>query len=344
MKVYPDYRRSVYNIPHTIMGILGKKNSKMLDELRDLHLNRLIFVLVDGLGYSLFEKYLADSFEGKYIRLTSLFPSTTAAVLTTLYTGLAPKEHGILEWYMYYEEYGGIIKTLPFSPMDVEENDSLIKMGISPLPLFRHPTIFEQLSSQGIACASYMRREYAHASYSTHMLRGSKIVPYSTMEEAFKGISKDKRDFIYIYLDYLDTMEHAYGPQSKETEIEIKRVFREIERLRKMTDSGIIISADHGQMEIRRKKVLPIKSPVGGSPRDMFIYGEENVEGMEVLSKEDFINLLGPGRENERLKLRAPQKIVLPEDYTGVWFKDFYAKGLHGGLSQEEMYVPFILL
>jgi len=47
-----------------------------------------------------------------------------------------------------------------------------------------------------------MCKEYTHASYSSHMLRGSIIKPYSTIKGAFKRIAKDHRDFIYIYLDH----------------------------------------------------------------------------------------------------------------------------------------------
>jgi len=345
MQVFPDYRRSVYNIPHTIMGILDTPNPLMLDEYKDLHTDKLIFIFVDALGYELFERYLKEKIEGSYAKITSLFPSTTAAVLTTIYTGLSPKEHGILEWYMYYEEYGGIIKTLPFSPMDIEENDALIARGVSPDPLFTLPTIFEKLKSAGIESASYVREEYAHSSYSEHMFRGSHIVPYHNLSDAFNKMKKDNANFIQIYIDYLDTAEHLYGPYSTEVKSELERIFREIQKLK--GERTIIIAADHGQMEIRNKRVLNLKDSktlVGGSPRDVFIYTEMEVEkGLKFLRKHEFMNLLGPGQMHPNLEKRVPEIVLLPDDFTGIWFRDFYAKGLHGGLSAQEMYVPFIV-
>jgi len=346
MQVFPDYRRGVYNIPHTLMGMLDRPNPLMLEEFRDLSAEKIIFILIDALGYQLFEKYVGEKIGGEKIKITSLFPSTTAAVLTTLYTGLSPKEHGILEWYMYYEEYGNVIKTLPFSPMNIDGNDILMDMGISPKPLFEHPTIFQKLKERGFKSSSYIRAEYAHSSYSEHMFKGAQIVPYHTLSEAFGMMNRDENDLIQIYIDYVDTAQHLYGPHSPETRIEIERIFREIKRINK--DATIIISADHGQMEIREKRVLELQNqtiPPGGSPRDMFLYREEEVdEDFKILRKNDFIELLGPGKENDNLRIRAPEMVILPRDFMGVWFRDFYAKGLHGGMSEDEMYVPFILL
>jgi hypothetical protein len=37
--------------------------------------------------------------------LTSVYPSTTAAATTSLYTGLSPAEHGWLGWSCYFKEY-----------------------------------------------------------------------------------------------------------------------------------------------------------------------------------------------------------------------------------------------
>ncbi len=157
----PDFRKSVYNIPHTLLNTLGVKDNKALENFRDLQSDKVFFILIDAFGYELFEKYIKNDCNCIAEKITSLFPSTTSAVLTTLYTGLSPKEHGILEWYMYYEDYGGIIKTLPFSPRNSKENDKLIKLGFYP-ELFNLPTIFEKLKKEGIKSKSFIREEYAY--------------------------------------------------------------------------------------------------------------------------------------------------------------------------------------
>ncbi len=348
MKVLPDFRNSVYNVPHTILNIFGIKDNKALEHLKDLGEDRLFFILVDAFGYNLFERYILDSCNCEHLKLTSLFPSTTSAVLTTLYTGLAPKEHGILEWYMYYEELGEIIKTLPFSRRDGRENDELLKLGFSPKPLFNLPTIFEKLKKEEIKSQFLVRRDYSSSSYTLHMGKGANIIPYLSMEDSFQLLKKSNADLNFLYIDYLDIAQHHYGPSSKEVRDLLLKIWKNIEELKNYArDARIIVTADHGQIDINKSIVINIpKNSVGGSPRDVFLYSNEMpiLDYAEILKKEDALKLLGPGKEHPKLRERVPNYILLPGDSHSIWFEEFGLKGLHGGLSPEEMFVPFVLI
>lgn len=60
---------------------------------------RVVVLLVDGLGWNQFQMHTAlmpmlSSFDGGHI--TTIAPSTTATALTSLVTGLAPGEHGLI--------------------------------------------------------------------------------------------------------------------------------------------------------------------------------------------------------------------------------------------------------
>ncbi len=350
MRILPDFRRGVFNIPHTILNFFGLKNTMALEDYKDAQGDRLILILVDGLGMNLWKKYALHRRFPQFSILRSLFPSTTANVLTTLYTGLAPKEHGILEFRMYYEEYGGVIKTLPFTTLDSDRNDLLVEMGYSPTPLFRLPTIFEKQRREGISSASLFREDYADASYTHYLMQGSKIVPYKNLEDAFLQLRKRKENFIYLYIDYLDTTEHQYGVHSRETGELIARIFREIEKLWKESKAAIFITADHGQIDIEKKEIIPwnCENPPAGSPRDVFVYHCDVPEegDWDIWSKEYILRsgILGEGKEQRNLRKRLPDYIILPRGNTGVWSDAFRAVGLHGGLSPQEMLVPFVLL
>jgi len=348
MKVLPDFRNGVYNVPHTILNILGIKNNKTLEKFKDLQEDRVFFILVDALGYNLFEKYIKNSCNCEYLKLTSIFPSTTSAALTTLYTGLSPKEHGILEWYMYYEEFGGIIKTLPFSRRYSRENDELVKLEFSPEHLFKFPTIFEKLEEEGIKSEFLVREEYASTSYTNYMGKGAKIVPYGSLEDSFNLLKKSRSDLNFLYIDYLDITQHHYGPSSKETKEMLLRIWKNIEILRDTArNAKIIVTADHGQIDVSKNLTIDIlKNLVGGSPRDVFIYSNNlpDVNYTEILKKEDVLNLLGPGNEHPRLRERVPNYIILPKNSYLIWFENTNLKGMHGGLNPEEMFIPFILI
>ena len=64
----------------------------------------VILLFVDGFGWTFSEKY-ADQFdlfkESHVTKLTSQFPSTTAAHVTTIHTGLEVGQTGIYEWFHY---------------------------------------------------------------------------------------------------------------------------------------------------------------------------------------------------------------------------------------------------
>ncbi len=70
--------------------------------------DRVVVLFLDALGWRFFERFqdhpLLQRFvrSGSVTRLTSQFPSTTSAHVTTLYTGDPVGQHGVFEWF-YYE-------------------------------------------------------------------------------------------------------------------------------------------------------------------------------------------------------------------------------------------------
>ncbi len=336
----PDYSRSVHLIPHTILRSFSS-HDRGIEGIGKIEGDRVIFVLVDALGLNLYSKHWKDF--GYYLSLSSVFPSTTAAAVTSIFTGLTPKEHGILEWYMYYEDYGGIIKTIPFSPMDSEKNDALVDMGYDPKNLFGMETMFTKLKSKGVESGAYIKREYIKSSYSRYMLRDSNLRGYSSLQELEKLIEEDEHPFIYVYIDDLDIAQHAHGPESNEVKRELRKIRAFLENIRSK-GTTILVAADHGQTEIKKKRIVNPQCAVGGSPRDMFVYCDFKSESDLILKDEEIMRLLGSGKEHEKLKDRIPKEIILPPEHEGIWFREFEVKGLHGGLTEEEMLVPLIIL
>jgi len=337
----PDYSRSVHLIPHTILRSF-LPHERGIDGIGKIEGDRIILVLVDALGLNLYSKYWKDF--GYLISLSSVFPSTTAAAVTSIFTGLTPKEHGLLEWYMYYEDYGDVIKSIPFAPMDSDKNDALLDMGYNPKSLFGLETMFTKLKSNGVQAGAYIKKEYTESSYSRCMLRDSELRGYSSFEELEKLIKSDEHQFIYVYIDDLDITQHAYGPDAEETERVLKRIKVFFERIR-VRGTTILVAADHGQTKIERKRIVTPPCTVGGSPRDMFVYCDFDSEFSQLtLRRKEILRLLGPGMEHEKLKERMPEEILLPPEHETMWFREFEVKGLHGGLSADEMQVPLIIL
>ncbi len=349
-----DYSKSVQQIPGIIKRILLGEQTKF-PEFGDLRCNRVIFILVDSLGYNLFTHYLWElNKRGSTVKIYSVFPSTTAAAITSIYTGLSPKEHGILEWYMYYEEFGDIIKTLPLSTRDGNVNDELIKKGLATDSIFKLPSLTSYLKKMELKSYAFISEKYAFSSYSRHMFAGAKIVPYKSHIHGFQLMKKvDDYNLAMIYIDTVDILSHKYGPSSPQVYLEIMRIKREIKEITEnVKDAVIILTSDHGHLDLKSvkiigdlicsKKILP-----GGSPRDVFLYCDTppDINDGFLLSKDDVLKnqLIGSGKTHPHLDERLPNYILLAPENEGIWFEKIEMCGAHGGISKIEMEVPLFL-
>ena len=109
---------------------------------------------------------------GEVLPIHAVFPSTTAASLTSIHTGLTPAEHGLLEWLAFMPSIDMVIKTLAFSPVDGGGIDSLIEHGVNPNILFRGETIYERLFRFGVNSYALIANRYIQGAYSSMAYRG----------------------------------------------------------------------------------------------------------------------------------------------------------------------------
>lgn len=89
--VLPDYSgMSIQNLANTLLSHFG--TAPRGPKLRlDLDLNdRVVLILIDGLSYRDLVSVMGDPLPvSRLYRITSVFPTTTSTVLTTLFTGLS---------------------------------------------------------------------------------------------------------------------------------------------------------------------------------------------------------------------------------------------------------------
>src|SRR6266481_9775709 len=170
MPLYDSY--CFANLPQTIEFLLSGRgqNSFPPDVFGSLptSYNKVILFFIDAFGWRFFAKY-AEKYEflktvlkyGVVSKLTSQFPSTTAAHVTCIHTGLNVGQSGVYEWNYYEPLVDEIISPLLFSYAgDKLARDTIKRSAIAPAQFFPSQTFYQALQVQGVN--SHILQYYAY--------------------------------------------------------------------------------------------------------------------------------------------------------------------------------------
>jgi len=383
----PDYSGyCLSNVPSTVLSLLGvdpdrttlPKDAFGVTETAGVE--NVVLMLFDGLGHRELLRQTGRGFfgslaaEGNVRPITTVFPSTTAAALTTVSTGLTPQEHGLPEWYVYMDELDEVVVTLPFARVGEQGRDTLVGR-IKPKFLFDGTTIFERLKREGVRSLSLTNRALAYTAYSKESRRGSEVLPYVSASDLAVSLRRRLErvrghNLFYVYWSYIDTIEHIYGPNTPESEVEaslISHALQEgfVSKLGRETAKKtlVIATADHGQINVvpkdtvymnryRKLSSFLAQGPAGrvippwGSARDAYLrvkdekldeakeYLDGKLEGVaSVMRTEDAIEegLFGVNKPSWKFRRRVGNLMVLPHGRKTVWYR--YREGDSLGLK-----------
>jgi len=326
--VYPRYgERSLAEVVPTIFSVLGVPDERntlpeSLWKREAQDCDKVVLFFIDGLGYDQVVKYRYFPFfniltnMGNLNPITTVFPSTTAAAVTTMHTGLTPQEHGLPEWNVYFEEIDMVIETMPFKQARSKNSDELLEMGIDPEILYSGPTVYEKLKLCGIKSFVLTHKDIAHSAYSSITQRGSEVVPYSRGSDMMIKLIKLLREtrgpaYFYVYWSQVDASGHEFGPHSSEHKSELSMLSHLassefLEKLDKKSAENILflLTADHGQIGVKPGRIICLedlfnleeflkRNSAGntilptGCPRDVFLFVREEKLGatLDMLKK-----------------------------------------------------------
>ena len=226
----------------------------------------VVLFLIDGFGWRFFERFQGMPFlktvlrEGQVEKLTAQFPSTTAAHITTLHTGMPVGEHGIFEWIYYEPELEAVIAPLLFSFAGTSQRDTLKTVGAKPQRLFPNNRLYHSLKKQGVSSTIFQHREYTPSSYGEVIFSGARCLGYKTLPEALVNLGEalagsSPPSYFVLYNEKVDAVSHEYGPDSPQTTAEIQVLLMTMETIfqKAMACSHkkilFLMTADHGQSE-----------------------------------------------------------------------------------------------
>jgi predicted AlkP superfamily pyrophosphatase or phosphodiesterase len=151
----------------------------------------VILVLIDALSLHRLQRWMADGTapvwkhlaeQGQLAALTSVTPSTTAAALTTLWTGRSPAEHGIVGYELWLKEYGVVSNMILHTPISFEnDTGSLARAGFRPEEFLNLPTLGEHLISYGIRSSALQHRSITRSGLSQMFFKDVNIHGYFTL-------------------------------------------------------------------------------------------------------------------------------------------------------------------
>jgi hypothetical protein len=270
----PNYEDgSIANIPATIAALLGGQ----LDGLPPLSeplwrplgtdINRVVSIVIDGWGWNLLNKerpFLQPLLEQAAVveKITSIFPSTTVAALSSLWTGVAPAQHGLVGLNMFFPEYGTIGQMLRLSPDVVYYPDALVGAGLQPETFLHWPGLAQQLAQIGVPTHRFKNKNIIDSALSKMHGRGVAgnhgIVTMTDMLVQMRRLLESSAGeplFAGAYWSSIDTLSHDHGWDDEIVAAELRAIITQvqIEFLGCLSEHArrgtvLLIIADHGQV------------------------------------------------------------------------------------------------
>ncbi len=319
---------------------------------------RVILILLDAFGLEFLERHSDHPLIQRLdvTSLTSQFPSTTTAHVSSVHFGMPVHEHGLYEWNILEPALGEIICPLRFNATGAEEEGTLVGR-LDPSVLAPGPTFYESLAVPCIVAQPFRLA----GSFSAVATRGARVIGFRrlgegmrALGEAFAARGSDHR-YALLYWDLIDRAGHDHGPGSPEFAV---ACWDAIEALRAVT---LLITSDHGQVDVGPDRVdylddlwsdLPalLSQPrPAGSSRDVFLHVHAEhvvtvihelsagLEGRaEVRAAGELFDRIGP-----RLEARLGDVAVLPAAGRQAWLRSAAGneqrfRGQHGGLHEAE--------
>src|SRR6266545_2528341 len=165
---------------------------------------RVVLLLLDGVGWEqlLARRHLAPTLTAMAGGpITSVLPTTTAAALTSISTGLPPGEHGVVGYRIHV--YGEVLNVLRWTTAagDARQTIPPAKIQTHPAFLGHRPPV--------VTRAEFLRTGFTSAHLDRTRFTGYRMA--STLVTEVARLVRGGEPFVYAYYDGVDKVAHEYG-------------------------------------------------------------------------------------------------------------------------------------
>lgn len=366
----PDYAgpclSSVFPSIAGAMGVPGWENVLSLPASE-----RYVVVLVDGLGYTLLRDHRDDApflatLLDERSPITSGLPSTTSTSLTSLGTGLAPGQHGVVGYTCRIPGTDRLLNLLKWDE-DIEASQW------QP-----YPNMLERLDAAGIATSVVNKAEFEGSGLTLCSQRGVPFHPVGSVWERLEVVREvsgaSSRSVVYTYEPTLDHTGHKYGVSSRQWHERLRAIDAEIADLSESLGDGttLVVTADHGMVDIPAEGRMDIDADgaadlldgvvvLGGEARFRHLYVRAGAadavaerwssvvgDGAVVLTRDQAEEAGWFGAVDEAVRPRIGDVLVAARGDFAVFSSrrfgvEMTMVGFHGSMTPEETQVPLLV-
>lgn len=374
MPDFVDFVRAL----HTRAGVEGFELSRPAESLLAVipPAEHIVLVIIDGLGTSMLERCPQDGFLRNHAvgRLRAVFPSTTAVALTSLATAEYPVKHGATGWWVWLPEYRLTTTILPFEERFSEK--PLGELGVTLEQVLWAPTIAPTLR---YAPLTLIKEDLVNSVYTHYCAGGTEVAGYKEPSDAFEKAAArietaETPMYVYLYLPQVDGLAHEQGVESEV----MRPLLAQLDGLCADLNARIgkrallVVTGDHGLLDVEtglwlqeedelmdllvcpptseaRLPYFHVRPGQDESFRKTFneLYGTH----FALLATDEAaaLGLFGPERLTERARRRIGDFIGIAATPTALWYRPREGeaktlRGVHGGLTSDEIIVPLIVV
>lgn len=318
-----------------------------------------VLVVLDGLGRNQLDERIAitpvlSSMDGTTI--TTVAPTTTATALTSLTTGLAPGEHGLIG---YRIDMGDtVLNTLRWGDARGDRRLSHPPAVVQSCPPFLGARV------PVVGRADLESSAFTEAHMAGVRAEGWKVP--SSIAVTCGSLVASGENFVYAYYDGIDKVAHAYG-FGAHYDAELQFADRIVGDVLAAVDSdtAVIVTADHGQVHVG-DRIVALDPAVAalvhhqsgegrfrwlharkGRERDLQEACEAHADVAWVVTREQAIDeqWFGPRVPDHVVRRMGEVALVARE---AVSFDDpdepsaFSLVCRHGSMTPDEVFVPLL--
>lgn len=304
--------------------------------------------------------------------LTSLWTGRSPAEHGTVGYELWLREYGVV---------ANMILHAPFS-FSREDIGSLQSAGFDPRSFLGLPTLGTHLAAAGVRSYALQHFAIIDSGLSEMFFPDVELAPFLSPTDGWSNLRQliesrpDERAFYWFYWDHIDTLSHKDGPDNPRVKAEFASFTKALEsgflnglKPELAKETLFVLAADHGQINTEKDPHYDLRNHPNltrrlhmqptGENRLAFLYVKPGqIEAVREYIERTWPNqfsllesgyaldlgLFGPQPHAARSAERMGDLTVLAKGNAYWWWgnRENPLLGRHGGLTEQEMVVPFL--